>query len=82
MPFEIGIENVKTIKCPALIIKGDNDGVELTHIAEMYQALGGGVSGDMAGLPKSQLAIIPHTTHVSLMMSTGSLLNVIDPFLK
>jgi len=81
-PFDFGIENVKNIKCPVLIIKGDNDGVDLAHTAEMYQAFGGGVSGDMAGLPKTQLAIIPHTTHVSLMMSTGALLNVIDPFLK
>lgn len=81
-PFDLGIENVKAIKCPVLIVKGDNDGVELTHIAEMYQALGGGVSGDMKGLPKSQLAVIPHTAHVSLMMSTNALLNVINPFLS
>ena len=75
--FDLGIENVKSIKSPVLIIKGDNDGVDLSHVAEMYEALGGGVSGDMAGMPKSQLAVIPNTTHVTLMMST----HVINPFL-
>lgn len=80
-PFDLGIENVKKIKKPILIIKGDNDGVELEHIAEIYKAFGGGVSGDMAGLPKSQLAIIPATTHVTLMMATDALMKVISPFL-
>lgn len=80
-PFDLGLENVKKIKCPVLIIKGDNDGVEFEHVAEMYKAFGGGVSGDMGGLPKSQLAVIPGTSHVSLMMAATSLLNVINPFL-
>jgi pimeloyl-ACP methyl ester carboxylesterase len=81
VPFDLGIENVKKIKCPVLIIKGDNDGVELEHTAEMYKALGGGVFGDMAGLPKSQLMIIPGMTHVTLMMATNQLMPVINPFL-
>jgi pimeloyl-ACP methyl ester carboxylesterase len=80
-PFDLGLENVKKIKCPVLIIKGDNDGVELEHVAEMYKAFGGGISGDMGGLPKSQLAVIPGTSHVSLMMAATSLMNVINPFL-
>lgn len=80
-PFDLGIDNVKKIKCPVLIIKADNDGIDLTNVNEMYTALGGGVSGDMAGIPKSQLAIIPATSHVSLMMATVPLLNIINPFL-
>lgn len=81
-PFDLGIDNIKKIKCPVLIIKADNDGVDLTEVNEMYTALGGGVSGDMGRMPKSQLAIIPNTTHVTLMMQTTQLLNYIDPFLK
>ena len=81
-PFDLGIENVKKIKCPVLIIKADNDGIDLNEISEMYNALGGSVSGDMAGIPKSQLAIIPGTSHVTLMIATASLLNVINPFLE
>jgi pimeloyl-ACP methyl ester carboxylesterase len=81
MPFDLGSEKVKAIKCPVLIIKGDNDGVELSHVSEMYQLLGGGTFADMTGLPPSQLAIVPGTTHVTLMMQTETLAGVITPFL-
>lgn len=81
-PFDLGADNVKQLKCPVLIIKGDNDGTDLHHIAEFYQLCGGGVFGDMAGLPKSQLAILPAATHVSLMMETEKLNHLITPFLK
>lgn len=79
--FDFGADNVKAIKSPILFIMGDNDGVSLEHKAEMYRAAGGGVIGDMAGLPKSQLAIFPGTTHMSLIMQTPKLLAVIEPFL-
>jgi hypothetical protein len=29
----------------------------------MFRLLGGGVFGDIVGLPKSQLAVLPGTTH-------------------
>ena len=80
-PFDLGAENVKAIKAPVLIIKGDNDGVDLSHVAEMYTLLGGDIFGDMAELPKSQLAILPAATHVSLMMETQKLATLISPFL-
>jgi pimeloyl-ACP methyl ester carboxylesterase len=82
IPFDLGADNLKALKCPVLIISGDNDGVDLNHIAEMYRLCGGGVFGDMAGLPKSRLAILPGMTHVSLMMETSKLMSLIDPFLK
>lgn len=81
-PFDLGADNIKAIKCPVLIISGDNDGVDLNHVADLYRLCGGGVFGDMAGLPKSQLAIIPGMTHVTLMMQTDKLVSLINPFLK
>lgn len=80
-PFDLGAEKVKQIKSPVLIISGDNDGVDLNHLADMYRLCGGGVFGDMIGLPKSQLAIVPGATHVSLMMETDKLVHLISPFL-
>lgn len=80
--FDLGADNVKAIKAPLLLIMGDNDGVDLQHKADMYRLAGGGVFGDMAGLPKSQLAILPGTTHVSLMMETEKLISIINPFLS
>lgn len=79
--FDLGAENVKTIKSPALFISGDNDGVDHKHLIEMYSLFGGGVMGDLAGLPKSQLAIIPGMTHVNLMMQTKQLGTIINTFL-
>jgi pimeloyl-ACP methyl ester carboxylesterase len=81
-PFDLGTNNIKALKSPVLLITGDNDGVDLNHLAEMYRLCGGGVFGDIAGLPKSQLAILPGMTHVTLMMQTEKLLSLIDPFLE
>jgi len=80
--YNLGEEKIKVIKFPVLLIMGDNDGVDMTHKANFYKLLGGDVSGDMAGLPKSQLAIVPGTTHVSLMMKTDIILSLLKPFLS
>ena len=37
VPFDLGADNMKALKCPVLIIKGDNDGIDLNHTAEMYR---------------------------------------------
>ncbi len=42
---------------------------------------GSGVFGDVAGLPESQLAIIPGSTHVGVMEKTDWLLPMIIAFL-
>ena len=80
-PFDLGADQVKAVRAPVLMIGGDNDGVDLHHVADMYRLLGGGIMGDMKGLPKSRLAIIPGTSHVSLMMQTDKLMPVITAFL-
>lgn len=36
------------------------------HAVELFRLLGGGVMGDVAGLPRSQLAILPGTTHITV----------------
>ncbi len=78
--FNLGEEKIKSIQSPTLLIMGDNDGVALEHKSEMYQLLGGDVFGDMAGLPKSHMAILPGTGHVSLMMETEKILALITTF--
>jgi hypothetical protein len=79
--YNLGEEKIKAIKVPVLLIMGDNDGIDMAHKASFYKMLGGDVSGDMAGLPKSQLAILPGSTHVSLMMKTDAILSLLKPFL-
>lgn len=80
--FTLGVNRVKTISCPVLLVSGDNDGIDLDHLVETYRLLGGGTFGDMSGVPKSHLAILPGTTHVGLMMNTQKLIDVVIPFLK
>jgi len=79
-------EDVRSIAAPTLLIVGDSDAVRLEHVIALFRLLGGGVMGDLAGLPKSQLAVLPGTTH---FMPPGSgildradwLLAIIPPFL-
>ena len=78
--YNLGEEKIKAIKSPVLLIMGDNDAVEMEDKASFYKLLGGDVSGDMAGLPKSQLAILPGSTHVSVMMKTDALLSLLKTF--
>lgn len=80
--FNLGEENMKSIKSPILFIMGDNDGVDLNHKAKLYQLCGGNVFGDISGLPKSTLAILPGTTHVGIMTETEKLITYIHAFSK
>jgi pimeloyl-ACP methyl ester carboxylesterase len=59
-------ETVRSIEAPTLIIIGDSDIVRPEHAVEMFRLLGGGVAGDVVGLPRSQLAVLPGTTHITV----------------
>ena len=82
MPFDFGDSNIAKIAAPVLIISGDNDGLDKIELAKTYKLLGGGVSADLGPLPKSQLAIVPSQSHVSLMMQTKTILGYLNDFLK
>jgi pimeloyl-ACP methyl ester carboxylesterase len=75
-------EAIRAIKAPTLLIIGDSDLVRPEHAVEMFRLLGGGVFGDTpAGLPASQLAILPGTSHVSLVNRSELLVPIITSFL-
>ena len=78
---DVPAEAIQALKAPVLIVIGDSDLVRPEHAVEMFRLLGGGVFGDMAGLPHSQLAVLPGTTHVSLVSRADLLLAIIPPFL-
>ncbi len=85
-PFDWGAENVRGIEAPTLIVVGDADAISLEHAVEMFRLLGGGAMGDLAGLPKSQLAVLPGTTHFipsgsGVLDRANWLLAIIPPFL-
>ncbi|MGH2734610.1 MAG: alpha/beta fold hydrolase, partial [Actinomycetota bacterium] len=79
---DVPAEAIRAIKAPTLLIIGDSDLVRPEHAVEMFRLLGGGVFGDTpAGLPNSQLAVLPGTSHVTVVDRADLLLAIIPPFL-
>ena len=74
-------EAIRGIKAPTLLIIGDFYIIRPEHAVEMFRLFGGGVMGDMVGLPHSQLAILPGTTHVTVVQRADLLLRIIPAFL-
>ncbi len=72
---------VRTIRSPALLIIGDGDIVQPEHTVHMFRLLGGGVPADIQGLPNSRLAVLPGTTHVTLMSPGTCLVEMVNEFL-
>jgi len=79
--FNLGDDNIKKIKSPVLLIMGDNDGIDKKVLGETYSLLGGNVFGDVVGIPKSQLAILPAKGHGTLMMDTQAIAALVGSFL-
>ncbi len=75
------VEVIRAIKTPTLLIIGDADIIRPEHTVELFRLLGGGVIGDLVGLPRSQLAVLPGTTHVTLVDRASWLLSMISTFL-
>ena len=79
-------QDIRAIAAPAFVVLGDSDVVRLEHAVELFNLLGGGVMGDFGGLPKSQFAVLPGTTHYippgsGLLDRSDWLLSMIRPFL-
>ncbi len=74
-------EDIRKIRAPTLIIIGDSDVVRPEHAVELFRLLGGGVVGDLGGLPNARLAVLPGTSHIGVMEQTELLLAIIPPFL-
>jgi pimeloyl-ACP methyl ester carboxylesterase len=74
-------QEIDAIAAPTLLIYGDADVIQPEYMVELFQLLGGGVPGDLTGLPKPRLAILPSTTHVGVMNRAGWLLPMVTEFL-
>jgi pimeloyl-ACP methyl ester carboxylesterase len=72
---------IETVKAPTLLMIGDSDIVRPEHTVEMFRLLGGGVVGDIVGLPASRLAVLPGTSHVGLLERVEWLRSMIEDFL-
>ena len=79
-------EDIRGISAPTLIVLGDSDGVRLEHAVDLFKLRGGGVMGDLSGIPESQLAVLPGTAHFvppgsGVLDRADWLLAMIPPFL-
>jgi pimeloyl-ACP methyl ester carboxylesterase len=75
-------KDVKKIQAPVFMAIGDADGVRYEHALELFRAIGGGKMGDLHGLPRSRLAILPGTTHIGMVMQRANwLIPMITDFL-
>ncbi len=74
-------EDIQSIRAPVLIVVGDADVVRPEHAVEMFRLVGGGAIGDLHGLPRSQLGVLPGTTHVTLVDRADWLVSMVAEFL-
>jgi pimeloyl-ACP methyl ester carboxylesterase len=80
-PYDFGADKLKATPAPFLFIHGDADGVRLDHIAEMFRLKGDEIMGDMRPRSESRLAVLPNTTHVSLMEKGAVIIPMVNGFL-
>jgi pimeloyl-ACP methyl ester carboxylesterase len=78
---DIGADQLKASTAPMFFIHGDADGIRLEHVAEMFRLKGGEVHGDIKPRSASRLAILPDTTHVTLMQRVPIIVPMVNDFL-
>ena len=78
---DFGADKLKATSAPMFFIHGDADGVRLEHVAEMFRLKGGEIHGDMKPRSASRLAILPNTTHVTLMQRMAIIVPMVNDFL-
>jgi pimeloyl-ACP methyl ester carboxylesterase len=81
-PFAWAADEIRAISAPTMVIVGDSDGTTPEHAVELFRLRGGGVFGDLAGLPSARLAVLPGTTHVGLIDRADWLASMIVEFLE
>ncbi len=79
-PYDFGADKLEATKAPMFFIHGDADGVRLEHISEMFRLKGGELFGDMRPRSASRLAILPNTTHVTLMNRMPVIVPMVSDF--
>ncbi len=73
--------DIQGIAAPTLITVGDCDMVSLDHAVRFLRLRGGDVNGDFDGVPASQLAVFPGTTHFFGLARTNLVSDVVVTFL-
>jgi pimeloyl-ACP methyl ester carboxylesterase len=72
---------IRALTAPTMLVLGDSDIIRPEHAVEMFRLLGGGVAGDLTGLPVCRLAILPGTTHTGIPQRAELIAPMIEEFL-
>lgn len=80
-PYAVPDNDVRSIAAPMMIIVGDSDLTTPEHAVHLFRLAGGGVFGDLAGLPNARLAVLPGTGHVGVMERASWLVPMVAEFL-
>jgi pimeloyl-ACP methyl ester carboxylesterase len=80
--YDFGADKLEATTTPMFFIHGDADGVRLAQVAEMFRLKGGEIHGDMKPRCASRLAILPNTTHVTLMQRMSIIVPMVSDFLE
>lgn len=78
---DLSTEQLQSTTAPMLFIFGDADGIRLEHVEEMFRLKGGGIYGDLRPRSASRLAILPNTTHVTLLERASIIVPMVNDFL-
>jgi len=76
------MDAIASINAATLLIIGDSVIVRPEDAVETFRLLGGGVHGDLAGLPASPLAVHPETSHTPIPQRADLLLPMTRSFLN
>ena len=78
---DLSADQLRSTTAPMFFIHGDADGIRLQHVAEMFRLKGGEIHGDLRPRSASRLAILPNTTHVTLMQRISIIVPMVNDFL-
>ena len=78
---DLSADQLQSTTAPMFFIHGDADGIRLKHVAEMFRLKGGEIHGDLRPRSASRLAILPNTTHVTLMQRISIIVPMVNDFL-
>jgi pimeloyl-ACP methyl ester carboxylesterase len=78
---DLSADQIQSTTAPMLFIFGDADGIRLQHVDEMFRLKGGGIYGDLRPRSESRLAVLPNTTHVTLLERMSIIVPMVNDFL-
>jgi pimeloyl-ACP methyl ester carboxylesterase len=84
--YDVSPQALRAIAGKTMIVAGDYDGPQLSHVLRLFAARGGSNSevalkGFLSASPPARLAILPGTSHIGMSNEGALLAQLVIPFL-